>query len=91
MSQKLETFQAYRGRPPEYPWHEWMDGPWEEGSEVPGKRGSTPIQLIKGEDYTCANKSLRTLLHRTAKNVHGVRVSTRIAKDGSSIDVEFHA
>jgi hypothetical protein len=55
--------QKHAGRPPEYPWDEWTDG------EV--------RKLVRGEHFTCALRSLRSLIHLTARK-RGLRAKTNI-------------
>lgn len=75
MSEVVKEFEGKRGRPPVYPWEDWMDG------EI--------HKLYKGEDFNGEAKSFRVSAHRTAKS-YGLKVHTEIVDDGEAILIEFY-
>lgn len=63
-----------KGRPPKYPWEDWMDG--------------QAHKLVHGEDFDCSPKALVVLAHREAKKA-GMTARTRLAKDKKTLTIIF--
>lgn len=64
-----EMLEEKRGRPPKYPWEEWMDG---------------QIHKIHIGDDKDEIASKRGMLHGMAR-YHGMKVITRMNKDGEMV------
>lgn len=76
MSEVVKSFEGRQGRPPTYPWEEWMDG------EI--------HKLYRDEDFPNAQvTSFRVRAHQVAKD-HGLKVRTQIVDDGDAILLEFY-
>jgi len=86
MSEVVSGFPTVQGRPPIYPWEEWME--ITEVNEY-GFPCSKSIKLWKDKDFNGQARSFRVLAHRTAKN-YGLKVRTAIDDDGESIILEFY-
>jgi hypothetical protein len=75
MSEVVKSFKGRQGRPPIYPWKDWMDGQIH--------------KLVRREDFNGDAKSFRVGAHRTAAK-EGLKVSTEIVDDGDAILLEFY-
>ena len=77
MSRVVENFEPRQGRPPTYPWEDWMDG------EI--------HYLSHDEDFPNALiTSFRVRAHQVAKD-YGLKVKTQIVDDGDAILIEFYS
>lgn len=77
MSEVVPSFEGRQGRPPTYPWDEWMDG------EI--------HKLYQAEDFPNALvTSFRVRAHQVAKS-YGLKVKTQIVDDGAAILIEFYS
>lgn len=65
---------ARRGRPPKYPWDEWV-------------RARRPIQLYQAVDYSVDSKNFAIAL-RAAFLARGVKVRATVTPGGQSVFVE---
>jgi hypothetical protein len=75
MSEIVDSFQGKQGRPPIYPWKEWMSGDIH--------------KLVKDEDFNGNAKSFRVGAHRMAAK-EGLKVKTEIDEKGDVIFLEFY-
>jgi hypothetical protein len=75
MAQLINTFTSQKGRPPTHPWSEWADG--------------KARRLFKGKDFEGELVSMRTMVHRKARDM-GKRAYTRINLADQSIEVQFY-
>lgn len=74
MARIVDRVESHRGRPQVHPWDEWTDGQVRE--------------LFQGEDFDGQLQSMRTIVHRKARDM-GLRARTHINKGHNSITVEF--
>jgi hypothetical protein len=76
MSNVVEQFEDRQGRPPIYPWPEWMDG--------------RIHKLYQDKDFPNALvSSFRVRAHQVAKS-YGLKVKTQIVDNGDAILIEFN-
>lgn len=76
MSEVVDSFESPRGRPPTYPWEDWMDG------EI--------HKLYQAQDFPNAKvTSFRVRAHQVAKS-YGLKVKTEIVDNGEAILIEFY-
>jgi hypothetical protein len=75
MSQIIDNFTSKKGRPPVHPWEEWADG--------------NARRLFKGQDFEGNLISMRTMIHRKAREI-GLRAFTKINAADQSIQVRFY-
>lgn len=75
MSQIIDTFTSRKGRPPKHPWDEWTDG--------------QSRRLYKGRDFSSELISMRTMIHRKARDL-GMNAYTHINEADQSIQVRFY-
>jgi hypothetical protein len=75
MSQIIDTFTSRKGRPPVHDWESWMDG--------------QSRRLYKGRDFSSELISMRTMIHRKARDM-GINAYTHINEADQSIQVRFY-
>jgi hypothetical protein len=75
MAQIIEQFESKKGRPPKYPWDEWADG--------------KSRKLYKDSDFPAELISMRTMIHRKARDM-GLNAFTHINEADQSIQVRFY-
>ena len=75
MSELIADFTSKKGRPPKYPWEEWSDG--------------KSRRLHKGRDFASELVSMRTMIHRKARDL-GLNAYTHINEADTSIEVRFY-
>jgi hypothetical protein len=74
MSELIAPFDSQKGRPQIYPWSTWADG--------------NARRLFKDKDFNAELISMRTMIHRKARDL-GLNARTQINEADQSIQVIF--